>query len=292
MNKILELLALESKDISSQFRKASLEGRGTPQEVSDRREDIFSDFLRRYFPFPFRVAKGNIIDSFGKESASIDAILLNPSHPYIVSNNSKYSAILADGVDLAIELKPELKSDIEISRALKQIISVKKLRKVESVQVPLICSTTNGELEKYKRIPCVIFADSTYSDIGILVEKVINFYIENNTPRILQFDLIVINDAYVIFNSSKANFININVDGIGYVKTDSYTLAFFLYNVNRFTRSSANLFRSKSVLEHYLTSNEIPGLPMFYDKELNTDFSDLPLFDLDFDHDEIHRSHL
>jgi len=85
-----------------------------------------ADFIKKYFPFPFRLAKGQIIDSFGKESASIDCILLNPNHPYTTNSNEKhFSAILSDGVDVAIELKPDLNSEKEIHRSLKQIKSVK-----------------------------------------------------------------------------------------------------------------------------------------------------------------------
>ena len=63
MSKLLEILKIESQEIATSFAKASIEGEGTPQEVSDRREDIIHNFLEKFFPFPFRIVKGNIIDS-------------------------------------------------------------------------------------------------------------------------------------------------------------------------------------------------------------------------------------
>lgn len=107
MNKLSELLKVEAKEIAASFEKASIEGEGTPQEVSDRREEVVKGFLMKYFPFPYRVVKGNIIDSFGNRSNSIDCIVLNPSHPHTVDPlNGKASIIFADGVDFAIEVKP------------------------------------------------------------------------------------------------------------------------------------------------------------------------------------------
>ena len=51
MNEILnELLIYEAKEIELFFEKARLEGKGTPQEVSDRREDIVKKLIEKYFP--------------------------------------------------------------------------------------------------------------------------------------------------------------------------------------------------------------------------------------------------
>ena len=55
MSKLIEILKIESQEIATSFAKASIEGEGTPQEVSDRREDIINNFLKKFFPFPFRV---------------------------------------------------------------------------------------------------------------------------------------------------------------------------------------------------------------------------------------------
>ena len=46
MNKLIELLRAETKEIAASFEKASIEGAGTPQEVADRREEVIKKFLR------------------------------------------------------------------------------------------------------------------------------------------------------------------------------------------------------------------------------------------------------
>ncbi len=74
--------------------------------MSDWREETVKSFLEKYFPFPHRIVKGNIIDTFGRRSDSIDCIVLSPAHPYTIDNISKKaSVIFADGVDYAIEVK-------------------------------------------------------------------------------------------------------------------------------------------------------------------------------------------
>ena len=105
----IRLLELEYKELKLGLSKASIEGKGTPQEIADRREELFHSFFIKYFPFPFRITKGNIIDSYNNRSASIDCVILDPSHPYTIdAKNNKASVILADGVDYAIEIKGTL----------------------------------------------------------------------------------------------------------------------------------------------------------------------------------------
>ena len=65
MNNLIKLLKIEGTEINHFFEKASFEGEGTPQEVSDRGKGTLTSFLKKYFPFPYRIAKGNIRDSYG-----------------------------------------------------------------------------------------------------------------------------------------------------------------------------------------------------------------------------------
>ena len=128
-SKLLQLLEYEGPELATAFKKASIQGRGTPQEVAEHREGAFRNFISRYFPFPHRVTKGNIIDLLGKESASIDCIIINPSHPYTIDTYKKFTVILADGVDVAIEVKPDISVIEELHRGLRQVESVKQLWK-------------------------------------------------------------------------------------------------------------------------------------------------------------------
>lgn len=48
MNKLLQLLEIETQDIQKAFAKASIEGRGTPQEIADRREGFIKSLIEKY----------------------------------------------------------------------------------------------------------------------------------------------------------------------------------------------------------------------------------------------------
>ncbi|WP_422090829.1 DUF6602 domain-containing protein [Tenacibaculum ovolyticum] len=253
MNNLLKLLKLESEEINTLFEKASIEGEGTPQEISDRRESSLTEFLKKYFPFPYRIAKGNIRDSYGQSSMSIDCILLNPSHPFTTSDEVRYSVILADGVDVAIELKPKLNSDTEIERSLKQITSVKRLKRQKNGLISLF----NKHTEKYKqncfRIPSVVFATETYSNEKLLLEKILEFYEKESIPRELQLDFIVVNRKFIVLNMRKDSYLHNEKlpEGLVIIEYGDFTLAAFLLLLNKLPQSEARM--DSTVLEHYLS---------------------------------------
>lgn len=253
MSDLIELLKFEGKEISQSFEKASIEGKGTPQEISDRREKALIDFIKKYFPFPFRISKGNILDSYLKRSASIDCLILNPSHPYTTTDDSKYSVILADGVDCAIELKPELNSDSEIHRALKQIASVKRLKRKRHGLVILKNHSTEYQ-ETCKQIPCFIFSESTYENERLLLEKIVEYYKNEKITKELQFDFIIVNNRFIIGNS-KLNgywqFKNIKEQGFYLIELGELTIAGFLFYLNSLPKSEPEI--TESVLKHYLS---------------------------------------
>ena len=250
MNDLFKLLEYESKAISHWFEQASLEGKGTPQEVSDRRESAVAEFLRRYFPFPYRVAKGNIVDSFGGRSASIDCVLLNPSHPYTVTRDSRYSMIFADGVDAAIEVKPDLCSEAEIHRGLRQLRSVKKLLRVSAGV--LKNKVTDGQYSTARTIPSFIFGVNAYKDIRLLVEKIVEFYEAESVPAIERVDFIVIGGRCLLLNSRTDGYFQMKCGGQGMflVDTGNATLAAFLYWLNHVP--VAQLRMGSPVLEAYI----------------------------------------
>lgn len=254
MNDLVELLKIEGAEINHFFAKASLEGKGTPQEVSDRREAALTNFLKKYFPFPYRVTKGNILDSFGNRSASIDCILLNPTHPYTTSDDAKYSIILADGVDVAIELKPHLNSDIEIERSLKQVQTVKELTRQKGgvMKVSILNNVSDEYFATSMKIPCVIFGIETYKSIELLLEKIVTYYEENKISRSSQFDFIVINNQCLILNSKKDSYIYLKEidEGLYVLNYGDLTISAFLMYLNKLPQSEIRI--SKSVLDEYL----------------------------------------
>lgn len=244
----MKLLQIESQELSSKFAKASIEGRGTPQEVADRREAAVHTFIRKYFPFPFRIAKGNIIDSFGGRSASIDCVVLNPEHPHTVSEGNHFSVLLADGTDFAIEIKPDLTSKLEIERALKQIVSVKQLKRSITNPLSFGKETING----------VIFANTTYADLGILLQTITQYYVENRIKRIHQFDILVINQRCLIINSRRGYAIyprNGGPEGLIIIQSGINTIAAALYFMNQLPLSRIRI--AKSVIADYIALEQL-----------------------------------
>lgn len=223
-NEFIKLLEIEYQELKLGLSKASIEGKGTPQEIADRREELFHTFFSKYFPFPYRITKGNIIDSYNNRSASIDCIILDPSHPFTIDQkNNKASVIFADGVDYAIEIKGALLDKKEIIRLLEQIKTIKELTRVRN---GLLYSKDKNEYT-YK-IPTIIYAEKTYANIETLIETILNYYKENKIKRLYQFDVLIAGD-YTIINSCKGQISFNDMRGIFIEKTDDKTLAVLLF---------------------------------------------------------------
>ena len=252
--KLLELLKVEAQEIQLSFNKARIEGAGTPQEISDRRENGFVNaFISKYYPFPYRVVKGNIIDSFGNRSCSIDCIILSPSHPYTIDpKNDKASIIFADGVDVAIEVKPDLSKEDELFRALGQIQSVKKLRRKRSGI--LESKNSPGKIETAFQIPGYIFSEKTFSNIHVLIEKIVRYYIERKVPLREQFDYIIIHNRMMIFNSYTDGYAQLGENyGILFSETAENTLASFLLWLNRNPKSEMEI--GQNIVKLYINDD-------------------------------------
>ena len=264
MDKLKTLLKIEAAEITASFKKASIEGEGTPQEISDRREEVLKSFLAKYFPFPFRIVKGNIIDTYGMRSNSIDCIIINPSHPYTVDpKNEKASIIFADGVDYAIEIKPDLTSETEIIRGLKQIQSVKKLRRKRT---GLLSIKDNVNIEYGKQIPAVIFADNTYVNLKTLIEHIVNYYVDNSVPQEEQFDLIVINNRTIVYNFRENSYVSSSaLKGIYCANMGEDTIAMFLLWLNKTPKSEPEI--STNIMKLYLNDIKIEEVEHY--EELN-----------------------
>lgn len=189
-----EVLHFEARSLKDYFQKASRTGRGTSQEVADRREGFFTNRLVRYFPPPVTFAKGNIEDVRGLRSQSIDCIMLSPAHPLLIDDDGRRAAILAEGVDFAIEIKPSLASKRELYRALDQGKSVKDLARGR------YGVTQKEKNDFHQKIPFVVSAEGTFANPRDLVEKVVQYYEDRGIPRLMQFDLILINNRFLAYN--------------------------------------------------------------------------------------------
>ena len=139
MSQLFEILKAEGRKIVEEFNLASQQGEGTPQEVADFRENAIQDFVKRFFPQSYIVSKGKVTDLDGKQSNSIDCLILNPAHPHLIDSKGKFRIIFADGCDAAIEVKPDLASTNELKRSLKQCISGRHTAVYQVPRRPGLC---------------------------------------------------------------------------------------------------------------------------------------------------------
>jgi hypothetical protein len=190
MSSLIDILKKESRIINEEFEIASKQGDGTPQEVSDFRENAVQDFISRYFPSSHVVSKGKITDLNGLQSNSIDCLVLNPAHPNLVDSKGKFRLIFADGCDVAIEVKPNLARSDEIKRALEQGISVKKVLRSKTALL-MSGSKPKHIVDHSLRIPFYIFCLKAF-DEATLLQKIKEYYKDNNTSIEDQIDGVVI----------------------------------------------------------------------------------------------------
>lgn len=196
MNDLYALLREDASQIASEFRKASIQGRGTSQEIAEFRENAVQAFLARYFPFPHRIAKGKVRDSFGNVAASIDCVICAPSHPYTVSVRDKFSLLLAEGVDAVVEVKPDISDRAELHRALEQGLTVKALRRATTS----LLNAHHPLTEWAERVPFGVFSMRCKSAPIETGFEVLEFYADRGIPPIDQADFIVVNDVCVFSN--------------------------------------------------------------------------------------------
>lgn len=196
MDDIYALLQEDAVQLESKFRKASIEGRGTSQEIADFREHALQDFLKRFFPFPHRLTKGKIRDSFGQVSASIDCVVCAPNHPHTIDSHGKFTLLFAEGVDAAIEVKPDIANHAELERALEQGLSVKALRRAITPGT----REFHWGAERAKRVPYVVFAMRCKSDPLETGLEILDFYASRGTSRVDQADFVVVNGVGLFNN--------------------------------------------------------------------------------------------
>ena len=262
MDELKEILQLDREELLQAFRKASVSGKGTPEHVADDREAALRDLLARYFPYPHHVVKGNISDSHGNRSASIDAIVVNPIHPHTMLRGRSPFFLAAEGVDYAIELKPDLGNQSEIERALDQVRTVKKLRRATDGLLIGRKRLSAPLRELALRVPCVIFAERAYSDTKHLMEKIVSYYKTNSVPTDQQFDMICILDGTLAINSSKVTHFYLNVDGLVFRDFGDEVLYNFLFFLLKIPLSTPRM--KSDVLSHYIETPPTDGWKTYH----------------------------
>lgn len=199
MEALHDIFKREAKTLIDEFEHASTLGEGTSQEVAEFRENAFRDFIQRFYPHPHRVTKGKVRDSFSDgPSASIDCLIVNPEHPNLIDSHGKFQLLLADGIDIAIEVKPDLAHKSELERGLAQGVSVKRLRRNKG---PIILERKIAPdiLELSKQIPFYLYAHRA-KEPAKLVSDMRDWYLAEGTPVENQIDGVVINKSGIIVN--------------------------------------------------------------------------------------------
>lgn len=204
VNDLLSVLRDDADTIARRFKTAGLEGKGTAQEIADYREHAVQNFVGTYFPFPFRVTKGVIRDHTGARSMSVDCILLNPVHPHTVDTHGKFRLIFADGVDAAIEVKPDISRKGLVSEALEQSLSVKSLRRAEPVvRIARLLGQpkmTPEEKAHAARLPSFVYAMKGKVNLLDTAREVVDFYTARKIDRVDQIDAIVVHGVGILAN--------------------------------------------------------------------------------------------
>lgn len=268
MNEFIRLLQIEAEELHSGFNKASIEGKGTPQDIADRREQLFCSFIKKYFPFPYVVTKGQIEDSHGRRSNSIDCVVLSPSHPNTIDvRTGKASFIMADGVDYAIEIKGKINDRDELRRGLKQLRSVKQLTRARDINDMLIFPSrySNEYKEWIRKVPAIMFANESYSDPESLATEITDYYESENVPSIEQFDLIAVNQRYVLIKGGKYSPYKSLPEGLFWAETNENTVAQFLLRLNVIPQSVPEA--TTSIIPLYLKS--LPGANAQFSQKIN-----------------------
>ena len=255
-DRLNELLRHESRRLAEEFELSSSLGRGTPQEISDFRENALQALLKRVLPPTYRVARGKIIDSFNNVSASIDCAILNPIHPFTVDSLNKFALIFADGVDCAIELKPDISNFDYLMAGLEQVRTVKRLRRclsegIKEWNLPHEGRPSKEEKEFYRTIPCFIFAMKGPVDLDNLTAKIITYYRDNEVPLLEQFDYIVLHRRGIVSNVKFADTdvhcclkpdVSVPRTGFFWEEWEENTLAAFLMKISTVVPSIPRMF--------------------------------------------------
>ncbi len=258
-----------AKEIENGFQSESVKKRKTPQDIADIREKLLLRMIKRVFPYPYKFGKGEINDSFGNKSHSVDIVVLNPIHPNLYNSDEIIEFILADGVDFAIEVKGS-SSRKEIETALLQIRSVKKLRRVEDG----LCSRKQAEEIGVfiKQIFTFIFIeDNACYDINKM-QKIFNiiekYYLDNSVPLEEQFDYIVINNVGLFINCKQKDVYpvswNGNKRGISFISMGADTLTtMFMLMINGVI-CAPKLSKGEKMLLHYIDEVKMFANPLTF----------------------------
>ncbi len=111
----------------------------------------------------------------------------------------------------------------------------------------------------------------------MLIRKIVNYYVKNNTPKKNQFDMIIVNNRCIIFNQREYSYIygfNNNTEGLYIVNSNSRTLELFLRWINNFPKSAYPI--RDPIINIFLDINELSNLNVIKNDQVNMTLSKLP----------------
>ena len=175
--------------------------KGDRTNTGDSKELTLNQFVESYLPYDYQVKEKSKIYSKEEETNNIDCVILSPNHPRLITPIR--SVILAEGVYAAIEVKPNISTLTEKSefyRSLKQIKSVKKIkRSTEKIEMWNLDGSERPP-SYFDKIPAVIFSSKSTS-----LEKIIGFISKKVDGEEFDFDelpdIIVSLDKGILFYS-------------------------------------------------------------------------------------------
>ena len=149
--------------------------------TSDSREITVTQFIRSYLPSDFQVKERTKIYSKNQETSNIDCVVLAPNHPRLITPIREI--VLAEGVFVAVEVKPDIANKNEFLRGLLQLKSVKNIdRKIETLDIERLTGGI-GRDKYYDKIPSVLFSSKS-STVNITIE----FLREQYQQGLIKFD--------------------------------------------------------------------------------------------------------
>lgn len=261
MDDLYRLLREDASELEAKFRRASIEGRGTAQEIAEFREHAVQDFVSRFFPFPHRITKGKIRDTYGSIGDSIDCVVCNPNHPYTIDSHGKFRLLFAEGVDVAIEVKPDIGATTELLRGLEQGLSIKALKRRVIPSIAL----GGWQFDRAQHVPYVVFAMRCKSNPLDSLREVVQFYMSRGTPPMQQADFIAINGVGLFTNYLHESMYcwgnkDAETSHTGWFFEDwgTSTLAGFVWRLQTLAHASIKI--QDEMLQYYLEPQTIQGI--------------------------------
>lgn len=102
-----------------------------PTDKGDISEEKWIDFLNKYLPKRYSVAKGTVVDHEGSLSQQIDLVVFDNLYSPLIFNDGTRKYIPAESIYAVFEVKPEISKEY-IEYAATKVQSVRALKRTNS----------------------------------------------------------------------------------------------------------------------------------------------------------------